>query len=458
MATSGYDQRAAAAEAFLEAMGWTDPLPVACPGEVARFDAAAFLLTRNGIGAAVALFLGAGHLRAPGVLEEQSLDFGPATRVLSHAVRTMRVRYALLTDLTYAYLYDTQTDELLTWADSPESIAREICADLSARRVEEGTLDEFRRPPRSQVARSLREWRDRWVDELAGRHGLEENSANHLLDRLVLLRYMAERNALRRAGWHLRPVVDDILRRAVSGNAAGLGAAVTKLWEGIARQWRAQLFAGTPQAGAVLEDEAASGPLLQELAFQCRAKFQPETILESFNYGDAQEKARVRMVPEPDEERQGMLRRQRPEQADEIRLSVDVDSEGYRAIGYWLDQLVGAYARLDREFEKTPPDSAAVTEPAPLSEDLIAWSEDVETTPRAFRDPYQQAIEKGLELRYRTPQQRRVGRLMLYLHLMERYRAAKIRLVRFPDVDAAFRPDGRMADSPSREEARRALP
>lgn len=453
MAQGGCDQRAAVAESFLGAMGWSEPVPLACPGEAARFQPAAYLLTRNGMGAAVALFLAPGHLRAPGVLEEQSLDYGPAARALCHAVGAMKVRYALLTDLTYACLYDTQTGELLTWADSPETIAFEICAELEAPRVERGVLDEFRRPPRSQVARSLREWRARWVHQLTTRQGLAEEGAGRLLDRLILLRHMAERNVLRRAGWHLRPVVEDLLTRAAEGNTAGLGSALLRLFEGIERQWRARIFAGSPEERAPLEDEPLARSLLQEWALQSRTKFHPETILESFNYGGAQEKARVRMVPDPDEERMSMLRRQPPEKADEIQIRVDIDAEGYRAIGFWLDQVVGSYARLSREFEAPPPTAEA----QPQSQDLIAWSEDVATTPRAFLDPYQQAIEKGLVLTYRTPHQLRVGRIVLYLHLMESYRAAKIRLVRFPDVDAAFRPDGRVVDR-TEQGAARALP
>jgi hypothetical protein len=255
------------------------------------------------------------------------------------------------------------------------------------------------------------------------------------MDRLTLLRFMAERDVLRRPGWHVRTAFAELLAGAGNPEYAEPGKALTMLWREVWKHWRNSLFKPQGKLEAVCEQDELARPMLREFYLLSRTKFQLGTILESFNYGEAAEKARVRMIPEENEERTYYLAGQTPETADELQVRLDLDSEGYRAIFYWFDQVMAAYERLSAEAEQQ--EGRAQPE-AP--QDLFAWSEANAKRPRAFRDPYQQAVEHGVILFYSSPRQLRTARLMLNLHLIERYRSARTRILRFPKMEAALQP------------------
>lgn len=442
LASSTAEDQSVYAESFLRWFGWEDPAPVACPGDLQRVSALSYLLHEGPQGVVAAHFVLPAALKAPAHVLERGLDFCDTTRVLVNATHAMKVRYAFITDLFRAYLYDTANEELLLTADTPAEIGAEFADALGHASVQEGALAELRRNPRSHVARQLREWRQRWCDTLIVDWQCPEESAWLALDRLVMLRYMADRNVLRTAGWEIRRQFVELLARATATEPKGVGRGLVRLYRTLWETWNADLYKPQPQLEALLEQEGVAVPLLRELRLLSRSRFQLYTILESFNYGEAPEKARVRMIPEKDEERDAYLAKRTIENVDETRVELDLEADGYRAICHWYDELVRVYFRLGREYEETMAQSAP-----PEAQDLFEWCENDASQPRAFSDPFHHAVENGLVLYYATPRQRRTARLMLYMHLIERHRAARMRLLRFPELDAALQPRPRMLDS-----------
>ena len=184
-------------------------------------------------------------------------------------------------------------------------------------------------------------------------------------------------------------------------------------------------------------------PLLKESALHSRTKFSIATILESFNYGEAAEKARVRMVPDANEDRDAYLAKQTAATIDDVRIELDLVDEGYRAIFHWFDKLVLLYQRLETEV-----DAQAHQDPSTQEEmDLFAWSERAAKRPKALADNLQYAVEHGMTIYYTSPRQLRTARLMLYLHLISRYYQTKQCFTHFPRMDNVLKPRPRMLDS-----------
>ena len=184
-------------------------------------------------------------------------------------------------------------------------------------------------------------------------------------------------------------------------------------------------------------------PLLRQLALLSRPKFELLTILESFNYGEAAEKARVRMVPEGDEERTTYLAKQIACEVDNIRVEVDLSEEGYRAILFWLDRLTGLYKTLEARYGR----QVAQETHFEREKDLFSWSEAEAKRPQAFKDPFHHSVEQGLKVYYTTARQYRTARLILYLHLIERLVSGRVRFDRFPRIEAALQPRPRMPET-----------
>lgn len=419
---------------FLDLLGW----PAAARSESANDGAPSgpicFTLKAAGDQTIVAWFAMPGALDPPTSLVEHGLDFCELTRVLATASRRRRAPYAFVTDLSRSYFYDVETEELLLYADTPDLFNRDLAPVLSRSSIERGDLEDLRRPPRSALARQLRDWCTSWREVLVREQGVREEIAEAALDRLLLLRFLFDHDILKRSDWRLRQRFDDLLTRAFETSTPNCGGALTSLFHDIWFDWKAELFAPMPELDRALEDDSIARPMLREFALMSRAKFTIGAILESFNYGDAMEKARVRLVPEPDESRARFLAKQTLATIDAARVNVDLAEEGYRAIFHWFDELVSAYERLGVQFDAQTYDPLRT----PSDLDLFQWSELDATRPTALCDRFQHAVEKGLIIYYSTPRQFRTGRLMLYLHLVASYRDSSQRFDQFPQIEAAF--------------------
>jgi hypothetical protein len=391
----------------------------------------------------VAHFVTPGSLEAPGAMVERGLDFCETTRVLVDATSAEEIRYCFITDLYRSCLYDTKTDELLLYADSPTDFHREFGDVLPQGDVAEGALEDLRRQPRSFLARQLREWSCRWCDTVAAEMRSGDADASRVIDRLFVFRFLIDHGMMKRSGWRLRERYCDLRRDIADGKTEGCGKRLTALFHDTWLDWKAEVFAAEPKLDAVLERDHVAVPLLREFGLISRAKFDVLTVLESFNHGEAAEKARVRMIPEESEERRSYLARRTVENVDASRVEVDLCDEGYRAIAFWFDKLVETYERLGVQFDSQSYQAQGTAEEM----DLFAWSEINEARPEALSDRFRHAIEQGLVIYCTTPRQFRTARLMLYLHLIVRYAETGTRFTEFPPVEAALQERPRVLDS-----------
>ena len=421
-------------EEFLAALGWQQARPVERKGRTAELATASYLL-RAGAQTSLAIhFTAPGQLEPPAVVVERGLDFCETTRLLLNVSRTAQADYVFVTDLYRSYLYDCRSDELLAYANTPADLDREFCDAFSRAGLERGALEEIRRQPRSVAARQLREWAARWSSAIAAEAHVSPDEAALIIDRLLVVRYLFEHDILRRAGWRIKKRFSDAVAAAFDDSAAGVGVALCGLFHDMWFDWKADLFAAHPSLDAAVSKDAVARPLLRELTLLSAAKFSIGVVLESFNHGDAAEKARVRMVPDADEERETLLAKHTVETVDEARLHVDVTEEGYRAIFHWFDALTALYQRLEAEFDQRTFRERSRTDEL----DLFAWSQIDAHRPSALSDRYRHAVEQGLVLYYTTPRQYRTARLMLYLHLISRYEQGKQPFAQFPNIEKAL--------------------
>lgn len=430
-------------ERFLALLGWTDLTHIDTTWKEGPLSKVSFMLRGDAESTVAAHFVLPGSLEPPTSLVERGLDFCENTRLLVNGSRKLNAHYAFVTDLSRSYLYDVQTDELLLYGDTPEAFNGELAGVLTRANVERGSLEEVRRHPRSHAARQLREWCHHWCETLVARSRLDEEVALLSFDRLLVLRYLFDHDILKRSDWRLRRRFSEVTAKAFEPNPQGCGKALTTLFHDIWFDWKAGLFEPHPALDEVLGDDAVAAPMLKEFALLSKTKFTIATILESFNYGEAMEKARVRMVPEPDEERTLYIAKQTLRTVDEAQIEVDVLEEGYRAIFFWLDKMVALYDKLGVEFDM----ETYGRQPASQDLDLFAWSELDAKRPEALQDTFRHGIEKGIVVYYASPRQHRTARLMLYLYLISQYERGKLRFSGFPHVEATLVERPRLLES-----------
>lgn len=434
------------AELYLTRLGWReshDAEPVAVPGQPTTL---AYVIRAAGRAPLATYFVLPGVLEPPSAVLKRGLDYCTTTRALVDNNRFFSADYAFITDLFRSYLYDAKNDDLLLYSDTPSVHAEEFGDVLTKANVEGGGLDDVRRQPRSYVARQLREWLRRWCETLCVDWQAPEDAAWLAMDRLLTLRFMAEQDAKRKPGWHPAQQFENLMQAASQGVVTGMGRQLTHLFELIHREWGNELFSPEPPLEAILEQDALAAPLLREMGLLSRTKFTIPTVLESFNFGEASEKARVRMIPEENAERQLYLAQRTYNDIDETRIEIDVADEGYRAVMHWLDRLIDTYDRIAFEF-----DSAAVPgAPTPKDLDLFGWSEMDSQRPRALTERMHHAIENGLVVYCATPRQFRTARLVLYLYLIDRFEKEKSRFRGLPRVEAALHRRPRMLETDRR--------
>ena len=430
------------AEQLLKLLGWGSVAAVEPKPVLAHLSAISYLL-RGGAQVLGAYFVMPGTLDPPTSLVNRGLDFCEATRLLVNEALASNIDYAFITDLYRSYLYDVRTDELLLFADSPAEFRREMAQILYKDSIEERVLESIRRHPRSHTARMLREWCHRWCERIVAEAHASEEAGFLALDRLLALRYLFEHDILKRTGWRLRKRFSDLVGKAFSRDPGGCGRQLVVLFHDIWFDWKADLFAGAPAVDAVLARDDIAAALLKEFALHSRTKFTIASILESFNYGDAAEKQRVRMVPDTNEDREKILSQLTVENVDAAQIQIDLADEGYRAIFHWYDELVAAYERLDIEFDAQQNRGL----PSRDDIDLLAWSEIAAKRPKALADKLQYAAEYGIVVYHASPRQYRTARLMLHLHVIGRYYQTKQRFPHFPNMANTFIERPRVLDT-----------
>ncbi|MBI2435845.1 MAG: hypothetical protein HYV26_23565 [Candidatus Hydrogenedentes bacterium] len=415
------------AENFLRLLGWEQPIPFSPREGAASLGALPFLLRGGGQTTVTVFFVSPGTLDPPATLLDRGIDFCPATRALVDDVAQAKLSFVLITDFYRSFLYDARTDDLLLHANDPRTFQEEFVPVLKRLQVERGALEELRRQPRSVVARQLREWSEHWIKEIALRCRVGEDTASLAIDRLLVIRYLFDRDILRRTKWRLQQRFTFVLQHAASDMPEHSGRELVHLFHDMWFDWHMDVFEGTPELDRAMVDDAIAVPLLREFALMGRSKFSIATILESFNHGEPAEKMRVRMVPDSNEERDHYLSRQTIESIDAARIELDLIEEGYRAIFHWFDKVTGLYERLEAAF-------AHRTRRQPQQEDfdLFAWSEQDKHRPNACSDKVTYACEHGFGAYYNSPRQYRIARLLLTLHLIDLYTQTRQAVNTFP--------------------------
>jgi hypothetical protein len=429
--TSGLTDQQHYAEELLALMGWDQPLPFTPRDGALALNAKPFLLHGGGSAVIAAYFVMPGTLEPPSTLLERRIDFCPATLLLVHESRLPNITYVFITDFYRSYLYDTRTDELVLYADKPDTFYKTFVPTLTLKRVQTGSLDDLRREPRSIVARQLREWIQRWTDLIMVRGQVLEDQASVIIDRLLIIRFLFYHNIFRRTKRRLEERYNELVDDVLCGEENGCGTTLINLFNDMWLDWRLDLFRSDPGVDRILKDDQLISSLLEEFSLIARHKFSIATILESFNYGDPQEKMRVRMVPDDNEDREHFMMKQSLETVDKVCVDIDVEEEGYRSIFLWFDKLVTLYDRLDAVYKaKINDDGHEVSE-----FDLFAWGEIDAHRPDACGDKVAHACEKGFRIYYNTNRQLRTARLMLLMHLITKYDQQQQPISSFPDIN-----------------------
>lgn len=414
--------------AYLEFLGWTNWESF----ESSRDDATA--LVTIGDGASLAFYFPRpGVLDVPSNCVELGLDFCPATRRRVDEAQCLGFDYALITDLYRSYLYDTGAGELLLFSDAPVFFMREILPEVRKERVDDGSLAELRRPSRSVSARQLREWRQRWSRRIQQEPWGSAESAEDLMDRLIVLRFLADRELDREGVSPLNKQLGSLAEYARRSDARGAGEYLAKLFLLLHTARGMAIFESCPEVNAILACDSILAPMVSEFDLLSDSKFTIPTLLESFNFGDAAEKARVRLVPEEDEDREKDLAKQSLETVDDFQLTVDVLEEGYRAIEFWLHKIMTVYRRLNVEYRAT-----RLADSADAGGGVTLAARVRRRTPRVLVDMQRHAVESGLRIYYASPRQYRTARLMLYLATIESYADCGKVFAHFPRVESVF--------------------
>jgi hypothetical protein len=437
------DRQRQFAEELLRLMGWELPIPFTARERSLSLGAIPYVLRGANKTIVAAYFLPGDVLEAPTSVIERYLDFCPATRMLLDEARELKAPYVFMTDLYRSYLYDTQLEEMLLYADDPAEFNRELAVVLSREQVDAGVLEELRRLSYTDRARQLRLWTQTWVKTLKLEGRIPEESAWTAVDRLIVLRVLFRCEVFRRTKWRLEQRFHEITARVLEGPHQGCGNDLVRLFHDMYFDWKIDLFEITPQLDQALQDDDLTMHLLGEFAMLSSMKFDTATILESFNHGTPADKLRVRTVPDFNEEREQYLSRQRVNTVDTMTIHLDVVEEGYRAIFYWFDRLIELYEKLDVDFTADSFFADENTEDAVAEKpnvDLFAWSEIDHKRPVALADRFTHACEKGMLLYCETPQQHRIARLMLTLHLIQKYDEKGYMAEAFPKVKESFKP------------------
>jgi hypothetical protein len=350
------------------------------------------------------------------------------------ALRRLGARFAYVTDLYRNYIYDLETEDLVLHADTPRGFASAFHTVLPRTSITRGSLESLRRPPRSALARSLREWCQRWVSQLCNYCRLTEDRAELLLDRFVVLRFLFKTDILAQGLSSPKDQMLDIVQDVENLNYRGTGRKVASLFRALHQEYGMDFFEMSPEVEAALIDRDNGGSLLGELMLHCEGKFTIPVVLESFNYGEPVEKMRVRIVPDVNEERETYLARQTSYTAERACIEIDLADEGYRAIMYWFDKLLEMYERTGTAG--TPTLFTPSTTGGEL--DLFSWSEGSQMGPEVTADRLALACERGFRLYYATSRQWRTARLIFTLHLIEWYKRLGRKVARFPRVDAVL--------------------
>ncbi len=419
-------------EDFFHRLGWKSFVPLPETEIIKNTNTLSFLLTtENGKGLHIAIV--PEHLfTLPSKIKNKNLDFCPLSRLLLEEFSEKHSPYILMTDFSKFHLYSIPDQTLILWADYPAQFQMEMAPLILAPYVDNGSLDEIPPTPKSTMARELRDWNLSWVKKLQQIADLAEEKANIIIDRFLILHHVFSYRIFWKTQEFLEERLIDLVDMAITQHEPeGIGEHLIALFHDMWFDWRISCFQIDTEIDRVLSQDETSAELLYEYPLLSPHKFDIPVLLESFNYGDSLERMRVRMIPEPNPDREAYLHTQTKETIDQAQIEVDISEEGYRAILFWFDRLIKCYEMLEaKEMEKLPPENTL--------DDLWSWGQRHNDTPITFRNKIQQACHHGFRIYYQNARQLRIARLLLTIHLIQLYSESKHPLEKFPSMEHVF--------------------
>jgi hypothetical protein len=429
------------AEKWLALLGWSRTEPV-----YLEHAACGFVGLANDSKRIVFYFTMPGELDTPSVVMEKGLDYCETTLMLVGEAQLEHYDYVVITDLNRSYLYDATTDDLLLAADSPQLFSRDMMEALLHDDVARGALDELRREPSSYVARQLRTWIERWTLEMSREPYGSEAIAHAVMDRILIMRFLYDHPIYEAPEWSYKSRFTNVISSAYESTGVSTKRVLVELMNDLASTWNIEIFELDAAMERFISKSTVVVSMLQEIALLAKIKFTTSGILESFNYGEASEKARVRLVPEANEGREMWLGKLNTAEVGNSRMEIDVLDEGYRAIPFWFDRLKTTMTRLSvtdqfkQRFEEYASRAPELKEGHEM--DLFSWSEATETTdgssPEAKIDLLALCVEKGITIWAASERQHRTAQIVLYLHIISLYNEGVAEFGQFPTMSQSF--------------------
>lgn len=429
------------AEGWMDYLGWKAGEPVVLEGAACGYTA----LNQSGQ-RIVFYFTMPGELDTPSAVVKKGLDYCETTLLLVGEAQLSKFDYVVITDLNRCYVYDAATDELILSSDTPQLFVGTIMESLLKEEVDGGSLDAVRREPSSYIARQLRTWCERWVVILSREPYGNEGIANAIVDRILVLRFLYDHSICETASWSYKARFTNVIGSAYEESPLAAKRNLVRLMDDMDAVWQCDLYARDESITRIVSKSENVVSMIQELALMAKTKFSVSAIMESFNYGDASEKARVRLVPEPSEERELWLGKMSISNFGESKMEVDVLEEGYRAIPYWFNRLLQTLRRVSVENDLTRWAEDCFVEAPAFEEsgemDLFAWSNENESAEGkndgSEIDLLGLALRKLFYIWTATDRQRRTARIILFLHVIEFYESRGYSFGRFPVTEFTF--------------------
>lgn len=384
-----------------------------------------------------------GALETPSVMIEKGLDYCECTLALLGESQLEGYDYAVMGDLNRSYVYDVRSGELLLHSDSPNLFVRDVMPELLKSSVDDQGLDEVRRDPGSAVARQLRVWSQRWATILSREPNGSEGVADAIMDRVLVLRFLYDHSICESPSWSYRMHFTQLITTAYDESPARARRALLRLMDDLHRIWQSDMFVPDDSVRRIITRSIVVVEMIQELALMSKNKFTQATILESFNFGEAAEKARVRLVPEYSEERELWLARLSETQLGDSKIELDIMEEGYRSIPHWFDRLLNALMRVGREHDLTEVASECTVAAPDFEEngelDLFSWREEepnyAQTESSSEVDLIKVCLQRLFVVWAVGERQQRTARMMLLLHLIELYASDRYAFGVFPGIE-----------------------
>ncbi len=387
-----------------------------------------------------------GELDTPSVMIEKGLDYCESTLMLVGEAQLEKHDYAVITDLNRTYVYDVQTDDLILHSDSPTIFVQDVMPELLKENVDLGALEEVRRSPASYIARQLRVWLQRWATVLSREPYGSEAVADSIMDRMLVMRFLYDHSICESAGWSYKMQFTHVISAAYEESPASARRSLLRLMDDLHRIWHNDMFAQDDSVRRIVTRSVIVVEMIQELALMSKSKFSEASILESFNFGEASEKARVRLVPEHSEEREAWLGRLSISHFGNSKMELDILEEGYRAIPHWFDRLLNTVRRISREHDLISMVSENVVDAPDFAEsgelDLFSWTEESSSEKQESQQTQVDLIDVCLGRLFlvwaASERQHRTARIVLLLHIIKLYESERFAFGVFPEMDSAI--------------------